>query len=149
MSDRKYAIQLVENTNRYQGEQVTSPFTEPLTLQGIVERVHDGDFPMFCRQVDTGRYEGLPDDLAEAPYRWFTDVVDVRGLSQFEGAFGDKIVVGVTGFLISSYLYTCYRYRSRLGTLHLILSTLTGSVTLMNSSSFRLNSYRYKRSPLP
>lgn len=33
MSDRKYAIQLVENTNRYQDEQVTSPFTEPLTLQ--------------------------------------------------------------------------------------------------------------------
>ena len=94
MSDRKYVIQLVENTNRYQGEQVTNLFTEPLTLQEIVERVHDGDFPMFCRQVDTGRYEGLPDDLKEAPYRWFTDVVDARGLSQFEGAFGDKIVVG-------------------------------------------------------
>ena len=94
MSDRKYAIQLVENTNRYQGEQVTSPFTEPLTLQEIAERVHDGDFPMFCRQVDTGRYEGLPDDLAEAPYRWFTDVVDVRALSGHEGAFGDKLVVG-------------------------------------------------------
>lgn len=94
MSDCKYAIQLVDNKNLYHGEQVKNPFTEPLTLQEIVERVHDGDIPAFCRQVDAGRYEGLPDDLEETPYRWFTDVVDVRALSGYEGAFGDKIVVG-------------------------------------------------------
>ena len=45
MSDCKYAIQLVDNKNLYHGEQVKNPFTEPLTLQEIVERVHDGDIP--------------------------------------------------------------------------------------------------------
>jgi hypothetical protein len=94
MSDCKYAIQLVDNKNQYHGEQVTNLFTEPLTLQEIIERVHDGELPAFCRQVDAGRYEGLPDDLEETPYRWFTDVVDVRALSGYEGALGDRIVVG-------------------------------------------------------
>ena len=94
MDNNKYVVQLVENKNQYQDRRTVEPFTEPLTLQEIVERVHDGELPAFCRQMDAGRYEGLPDDLEEAPYRWFTDVVDVRTLPGYEGAFGDKIVVG-------------------------------------------------------
>lgn len=94
MNNHKYIVQLVDNKNQYQGQRTVEPFAEPFTLQEIVERVHDGDIPAFCRQVDAGRYEGLPDDLEEAPYRWFTDVVDVPALSGYEGAFGDKIVVG-------------------------------------------------------
>ena len=93
MDDCKYIVQLVENRNQYD-EHVLEPFSEPLTLQEIVNLVHDDDFPVFCRQVDTGRYEGLPDDLKEAPYRWFTDAVNMSGLSQPEGVFGDKLVVG-------------------------------------------------------
>jgi hypothetical protein len=89
MNNRKYIVQLVDK-----GQQVAELFMEPLTLQEIIECVHDGDFPMFCRKVDTGRYDGLPYDLSDSLYRWFTDVVDVSGLSQPEGVFGDKLVVG-------------------------------------------------------
>ena len=32
--------------------------------------------------------------MSDSLYRWFTDVVDVSGLSQPEGVFGDKLVVG-------------------------------------------------------
>ena len=92
MDDCKYIVQLVENRNQYD-EHVLEPFSEPLTLQEIVNLVHDDDFPVFCRQVDTGRYEGLPDDLKEAPYRWFTDTINMSNLSQPEGVFGDKLVV--------------------------------------------------------
>lgn len=93
MGDCTYIVQLVETQNQYD-EYVLEPFSEPLTLQEIVNLVLDDDFPMFCRQVDTRRYEGLPDDLREAPYRWFTDAVNMSSLSQLEGAFGDKLVVG-------------------------------------------------------
>lgn len=89
MNNRKYVIQLVDK-----GQQVAELFMEPLTLQEIVECVYDGDFPMFCRKVDTGRYDGIPYDLSDSLYRWFTDVVDLSGLSQPEGVFGDKLVVG-------------------------------------------------------
>lgn len=93
MGDCTYIVQLVETQNQYD-EHVLEPFSEPLTLQEIVNLVLDDDFPMFCRQVDTRRYEDLPDDLREAPYRWFTDTVNMSSLSQLEGAFGDKLVVG-------------------------------------------------------
>ena len=55
MNNRKYVVQLVDK-----GQQVAELFMEPLTLQEIIECVHDGDFPMFCRKADTGRYDGLP-----------------------------------------------------------------------------------------
>lgn len=93
MDDCTYIVHLVETHNQYD-EHVLEPLSEPLTLREIVNLVHDDDFPVFCRQVDTGKYEGLPDDLREAPYRWFADVVNMSDLSKLEGVFGDKLVVG-------------------------------------------------------
>lgn len=63
MGDCTYIVQLVEEQTYRYDEHVLEPFSEPLTLQEIVNLVLDDDFPMFCRQVDTRRYEGLPDDL--------------------------------------------------------------------------------------